>query len=87
MIVGKAAPRFRLEAVVDGRFETVALDDYRGRWLVVLFYPLDFTFVCPTELLAFSDRVEDLRAIGAVMLTVMALLGIAIVAVVVGRGA
>ena len=63
--VGKSAPHFSLEAVVDGEFKMIALDDFRGRWLVVLFYPLDFTFVCPTELCAFSDRIDAIRALGA----------------------
>ncbi len=41
------------------------LSDYKGKWLVLLFYPLNFTFVCPTELTAFSDRLEELNDIGA----------------------
>ena len=63
--VGKPAPQFKLDAVVDGDFKTLGLDDFRGRWLVVLFYPLDFTFVCPTELCAFSDRIDEFRALKA----------------------
>jgi peroxiredoxin (alkyl hydroperoxide reductase subunit C) len=63
--VGKPAPQFKLDAVVDGEFQTLGLDDFRGRWLVVLFYPLDFTFVCPTELCAFSDRIDEFRALKA----------------------
>ena len=45
--------------------ENVRLSDYRGRWLVMVFYPLDFTFVCPTELTTFSDRYDDFESIGA----------------------
>jgi peroxiredoxin (alkyl hydroperoxide reductase subunit C) len=45
--------------------ENVKLSDYRGKWVVLLFYPLDFTFVCPTELTTFSDRYEDFQGIGA----------------------
>jgi len=45
--------------------ENVRLSDYKGKWLVLLFYPLDFTFVCPTELTTFSDRYEDFEGIGA----------------------
>ena len=41
------------------------LSDYRGKYLVFFFYPLDFTFVCPTEILAFNDRVKEFRALGA----------------------
>lgn len=45
--------------------ENVKLSDYKGKWLILLFYPLDFTFVCPTELIHFSDRLDDLNGIGA----------------------
>jgi peroxiredoxin (alkyl hydroperoxide reductase subunit C) len=45
--------------------EPVKLSDYRGRWVVLLFYPLDFTFVCPTELINFSDRLDEIQGIGA----------------------
>jgi eukaryotic-like serine/threonine-protein kinase len=57
--VGHAAPRFTLQAIGPelGEF-TVRLDDYQGRWLALLFYPRDFSFVCPTELTAFSARLE-----------------------------
>jgi len=63
--VGQHAPDFKLEAVLNGQFHSATLADYQGKWLVVLFYPLDFTFVCPTELLAFSDRVTDFSKLGA----------------------
>ena len=46
-IVGKHAPKFSLEGVIDGQFKTISLDDYKGKWVIVFFYPLDFTFVCP----------------------------------------
>merc|ERR1712100_131606 len=58
-LVGNAAPHFEGEAVIDQEFETISLDQYKGKKYVVLFfYPLDFTFVCPTEITAFSDRYE-----------------------------
>src|SRR5262252_4300461 len=69
-LVGKQAPAFELEAVDRGQFTAVKLSDYTGKWLVVFFYPLDFTFVCPTEILAFSDRVEEFRELGAEVLGV-----------------
>jgi len=59
--VRKPAPYFKAAAVINGEFKDVSLDDYAGRWLVLLFYPLDFTFVCPTELVAFSDRIEEFK--------------------------
>eukprot|EP00250_Pteridium_aquilinum_P022579 c25419_g1_i1 orf=168-1001(+) len=56
-LVGNVAPDFEAEAVFDQEFINVKLSDYRGKKYVVLFfYPLDFTFVCPTEITAFSDR-------------------------------
>lgn len=64
-LVGKPAPNFSIDSVLDGQFSTATLDQYKGKWLVVVFYPLDFTFVCPTELLAYSDRIEEFRKIGA----------------------
>jgi len=63
--IGKPAPAFTAEAVVDGEFKQVSLSDYKGKYLVFFFYPLDFTFVCPTEIIAFSDRVQEFRDIGA----------------------
>ena len=57
--VGAPAPDFEATAVVDGDFETVKLSQYRGKYVVLFFYPLDFTFVCPTEITAFSDRASE----------------------------
>lgn len=62
--IGKPAPDFNVEAVVDGAFKKVSLADYKGKYLILFFYPLDFTFVCPTEIISFSDRVEEFRTIG-----------------------
>jgi alkyl hydroperoxide reductase subunit AhpC len=50
-----------LTAVDNGSFRDISLEDYKGRWLVLFFYPLDFTFVCPTEILAFSDRIDAFK--------------------------
>jgi len=60
----QAAPQFVGTAVVNGLFKQIALSDYTGKYVVLFFYPLDFTFVCPTEIIAFSDRVEEFRKIG-----------------------
>jgi peroxiredoxin (alkyl hydroperoxide reductase subunit C) len=57
--VGQAAPEFTATAVTDQEFETIKLSKYRGKYVVLFFYPLDFTFVCPTEITAFSDRYEE----------------------------
>jgi len=45
--------------VIDGQFKEVKLSSYRGQYVVLFFWPLDFTFVCPTEIVAFSDRMSD----------------------------
>ena len=58
--VQKPAPDFTAEACMpDGSFKKVSLSDYKGKYVVLFFYPLDFTFVCPTEIIAFSDRIKD----------------------------
>ena len=62
--VQKPAPQFKAQAVVNGDFKEVSLEDFKGRYFVLFFYPLDFTFVCPTEIIAFSDRAAEFRAIG-----------------------
>lgn len=64
-IVGKTAPAFKLPAVHKGQFIELGLEDFKGKWLIVFFYPLDFTFVCPTEILAFSDRLGQFHKLGA----------------------
>ena len=60
-----AAPKFKGTAVIKGQFKEISLDDYKGKYVVLFFYPLDFTFVCPTEILAFNDRVSEFKALGA----------------------
>ena len=57
--VGQKAPDFTATAVIDQEFKEVTLSQYRGKYVVLFFYPLDFTFVCPTEITAFSDRYSD----------------------------
>jgi alkyl hydroperoxide reductase subunit AhpC len=59
------APDFSSQAMQNGEFRTVSLKDYKGKYLVLFFYPLDFTFVCPTEILAFSDRAEEFQKLNA----------------------
>lgn len=67
-LVGKPAPAFTLEGYAGGEFVTVSLEALRGRWVLLLFYPLDFTFVCPTEVLAFSADAAAFRARGCEIL-------------------
>lgn len=55
-LVQETAPEFAAQSLMpDGSFKQIKLSDYRGRYVVLFFYPLDFTFVCPTEIIAFSD--------------------------------
>jgi alkyl hydroperoxide reductase subunit AhpC len=62
VFVTKEAPDFASQAVINGEFKPVRLSDYRGKNVVLFFYPLDFTFVCPTEIIAFSDRIAEFKA-------------------------
>ncbi|WP_339279739.1 peroxiredoxin [Paenibacillus sp. FSL W8-1187] len=71
-LVGRPAPDFTMETV-DGEgkeFGRASLSDYRGRWLVFFFYPLDFTVVCPTEITALSDAADRFRKLDADILGV-----------------
>lgn len=68
--VKSPAPDFRAKALVQGQFRQISLSEYRGRYVVLLFYPLDFTFVCPTEIIAFSDRTDDFSQRGASVLAI-----------------
>lgn len=68
--VGQAAPDFTATAVVDQEFKDIKLSGYRGKYVVLFFYPLDFTFVCPTEITAFSDRHAEFKALNTEILGV-----------------
>tara|TARA_B100000700_G_scaffold270214_1_gene312195 strand:+ start:2795 stop:3397 length:603 start_codon:yes stop_codon:yes gene_type:complete len=57
--VGQAAPDFKATAVIDQEFKEISLSQFRGKYVVLFFYPLDFTFVCPTEITAFSDKYSE----------------------------
>ncbi|GAA0133512.1 biofilm-specific peroxidase AhpA [Paenibacillus sp. YSY-4.3] len=71
-LVGRPAPDFNMEVVSgDGQeFSHVKLSDYRGKWLVFFFYPLDFTFVCPTEIMGLSDAASQFMALDTEILGV-----------------
>lgn len=68
--VGSPAPPFTLDAVVNLEFKKVGLADYRGKWLVLFFYPGDFTFVCPTEIKGFNKVLAEFTKINAEVLAV-----------------
>ena len=65
VLVQQAAPQFKAQAVMpDNSFQELSLEDYKGKYVLFYFYPLDFTFVCPTEIIAFSDRIDEFEALG-----------------------
>jgi alkyl hydroperoxide reductase subunit AhpC len=71
--VGKPAPDFKLDSTKDATSskdlgKQIKLSDYKGKWLIFFFYPLDFTFVCPTEILALSDRLDEFKEFDAEVL-------------------
>ncbi|BAW96126.1 alkyl hydroperoxide reductase [[Synechococcus] sp. NIES-970] len=68
--VGQLAPDFGATAVIDQEFRRLKLSDYRGQYVVLFFYPLDFTFVCPTEVGAFSDRHGEFKQLNTEVLGV-----------------
>lgn len=66
--IGSSAPSFTLQGVVNKEISKVSLSDYRGKWVVLFFYPGDFTFVCPTEIKGFNKSLAEFRAINAEVL-------------------
>ncbi|HCN19066.1 MAG TPA: thioredoxin peroxidase [Planctomycetia bacterium] len=66
--VRQKAPTFEETAYVKGEFKTVKLSDYKGKWVVLFFYPLDFTFICPTEIERFAQMEKDFQKHNAVVL-------------------
>ena len=72
LLVEHNAPKFKGFVVVggdvsklnaDNAFKEISLDDYKGKWVVLFFYPLDFTFVCPTEIEEFGNTYEEFKKI------------------------
>ena len=69
-LVQQSAPEFTAQAVMpDGSFKEVSLSDFRGQYVMLFFYPLDFTFVCPTEIIAFSDAAAEFEKRGVQLLS------------------
>merc|ERR1719282_179811 len=69
--IGEVAPDFKATAVMpDGSMKEVKLSDYKGNYVVLFFWPFDFTFVCPTEIVAFSNIVDELKALNVEVLGV-----------------
>lgn len=64
----KPAPYFEGTAVVNGVFQSISLDDFKDQYVVLLFYPMDFSYVCPTEVIAFSDRIAEFQKINTAVI-------------------
>ncbi len=68
--VGKPVANVKAQTLApDGSFKTVQLADFKGKWVVLFFYPLDFTFVCPTEIQSFNEKFEEFKKLNAEVLT------------------
>lgn len=62
--VGQPAPEFKATAYVNGQFKEVNLKEHQGKWVCLFFYPLDFTFVCPTEIRNFASKEAEFKELG-----------------------
>ena len=60
-LIGKPSPAWCATSYVDGEEKQLSSEDYKGRWHLLYWYPLDFTFVCPSEILAFDHRLDEFR--------------------------
>ena len=71
-LVLRKAPEFKMDAynAKTGHYQTVASEDYKGKWTVVCFYPADFTFVCPTEIAAMNAKYDEFQELGVEILAV-----------------
>nr|CCA24141.1 thioredoxindependent peroxide reductase putative [Albugo laibachii Nc14] len=68
--IQEQAPSFTADAVVNGEIASVSLDQYRGQYVVLFFYPKDFTYVCPTEIIAFNDRSKEFKELNTQLLAI-----------------
>src|SRR3989344_5104678 len=68
--INEKAPDFTEDAFIDNKIKKVSLSDYKGKWVILFFYPADFTFVCPTELGELADNYELLKKEGAEIISV-----------------
>ena len=63
-IINAQLPEFKVQAYHNGNFTTVTSDDVKGKWAIFFFYPADFTFVCPTELVDLAEKYDKLKSLG-----------------------
>ncbi|MCX6772213.1 MAG: redoxin domain-containing protein [Candidatus Micrarchaeota archaeon] len=68
--INDKAPDFTEDAYINGEIKKISLKDYRGKWVVLFFYPADFTFVCPTELGELADHYAEFQKLGAEIISV-----------------
>ena len=70
LTIGQVVPSFDVDAYHNDEIKKIALSQFRGQWLALIFYPADFTFICPTELEEAAERYEEFRKLGAEVLSV-----------------
>ena len=63
-IINSQLPEFKVQAFQNGSFKTVTNEDVKGKWAIFFFYPADFTFVCPTELVDIAETYDQFQAMG-----------------------
>lgn len=68
--INEKAPDFKENAYVDDDVKQISLADYKGKWVILFFYPADFTFVCPTELGELADKYEEIKKLGAEIISI-----------------
>ncbi|MFT4302931.1 MAG: peroxiredoxin [Candidatus Woesearchaeota archaeon] len=68
--INEEAPEFTEDAYINGKVKKISLKDYRGKWVILFFYPADFTFVCPTELGELADKYQEITKLGAEVISI-----------------
>lgn len=69
-VIGQQAPKFTAKAVVNGEIKDISLADYAGKNIILIFYPADFSFICPTELFAFQDKIKEFESKNTVLIAI-----------------
>ena len=70
--INETAPEFTENALINGDIKKISLSDYIGKWVILFFYPADFTFICPTELGELADKYEEIKKLGAEIISISA---------------
>lgn len=68
--INEQAPEFTEDAFINDEIKKISLNDYKGKWVVLFFYPADFTFVCPTELGELANKYDEIKSLGAEVISV-----------------